>query len=72
MRTAINERESNLSALFAKLRGMEDGLVRERKEVDQQGQEWKRIAASNSQGKGDGEVQYLKVRSGPELGLSVL
>jgi len=60
MRTAIGERESNLNALSAKLRGMEDRLVREKKEVEQQGQEWKRMSASNSQGKGDGEVQYLK------------
>lgn len=62
MRTSINERESILSTHSAKLRGMEDGLAKARKEVEQQAQEWKKIAANNSQGKGDGEVQYLKVR----------
>ncbi|KAF8740809.1 hypothetical protein AX14_007181 [Amanita brunnescens Koide BX004] len=60
MRTSINERESILSTHSAKLRGMEDGLAKARKEVEQQAQEWKKIAANNSQGKGDGEVQYLK------------
>ncbi|KAK2464239.1 hypothetical protein APHAL10511_003696 [Amanita phalloides] len=60
MRTSINERENVLSAMSAKLRGMEDKLVRARKEVEQQGQEWKKMAASGSQNKADGEVQYLK------------
>ncbi|KAF8628901.1 hypothetical protein AX15_003682 [Amanita polypyramis BW_CC] len=59
VRTSVNERESNLSAMSAKLRAVEDGLMRAKKEVEQQAQEWKRIAASNTQNK-DGEVQNLK------------
>ena len=62
MRISINERENILSTHSAKLRGMEDVLARARKEVEQQAQEWKRMAANNSQGKGDGELQHLKVR----------
>jgi hypothetical protein len=62
MRISINERENILSTHSAKLRGMEDGLARARKEAEQQAQEWKRMAANNSQGKGDGELQHLKVR----------
>ncbi|KAF8635226.1 hypothetical protein AX17_004001 [Amanita inopinata Kibby_2008] len=59
-RASINEREDRLSAFTARLRVMEDGLVRAKKEVEQQALEWKRVATNSSQNKNDGEVQSLK------------
>ena len=62
MRTLTNQRESQVQAALVKVRTLEDDLLRARKEVEQQAQEWKRTATGALQNKGDGEVQSLKVR----------
>ncbi|KIL65947.1 hypothetical protein M378DRAFT_449286 [Amanita muscaria Koide BX008] len=61
MRASTSQREVQIQAAFARLRATEDDLVRARKGVEQQAQEWKKTPAGTSQNKMDGgEVQSLK------------